>query len=1023
MRSCGCTGSLPCGCCAGTQAVTPVSEFNRPGLTTLSYRAGTHATFLETMEAGLGADRRLDGLSTREPSDASIALLDAWATVGDVLTFYQERIANEGYLATATERRSVMELGNLIGYRPRPGVSASVFLAYTLEKGMTGTIGAGSLVRSSPNPGETQQAFETSEDLYAEAAWNNLQARLTQPSTRKSILKARAVYLKGLVSNVKQDDPLFVQFADKVLLCRVIAVELDAAANRTRVALEDWSRPGPFSVDDNSVIADQLRNFLRIEEFGVPATNTAVKAVVTVLRWVVQNLEADPAINVLSSARDQIVALRESSRSKKVQKWIDSIVAAIDAASKAVGPSPTDVSAPTTVDLIASEAGLLTEPSVAPRSQYNRASALQELFGVPEQSKDKPPGVSGSALAALSAFRPAFRASLATALANAQVTSNPVIRVYTASRTAPFGYNAGPKATTPSEGTITTTWGEWDLDSEDGDGNHHLIRGKIDLEKEFDKVTSATLMAIQRGTEAYSIPTNALMIATVARAAYGLSGRVTRLTFDKDVLNGGSAALTLGFLRPFKVFLSDTLLPLAEQPLADPICGSDADIELDGLYERLTAGRWIIFDGEREDTTGTSGVRATELLLIGDVQHRASTALPGDRIHTFLRTVIPSSYCYKRATLKIWGNVVKATDGETRREVLGSGDASMAFQSFTLKQPPVTFLAAPTDKGAASTLKVYVNDVEWHEADSPVGVAPRDRRFFTNTADDGTTTVIFGDGVSGSRVPTGAANLRAAYRNGIGKGGNVHAGQLSILGSKTAGVKEVVNPLRASGGADKDPRDRIRENAPLTVTALDRLVSISDYAHFAQTFAGIGKASSVALTDGHRRLVHVTIAGIDDIPIDSSSDLYLNLRSAMHLLGDPHQALQLDVRFAKFLVLQAGVKLNPDYPWETTAPKLAASLQDAFSFERRKLAQNAYLSEVLSVLQRVPGVEYVDPTLFGAITEADLTPSRIRTAISKLKRDDTVYAKLAEVGPDSISPAEIAYFTPDVPATIALNQL
>ena len=48
----------------------------------------------------------LRNLKTRDPNDFAIALLDAWATVADVLTFYHERIANEGYLRTATERRS-----------------------------------------------------------------------------------------------------------------------------------------------------------------------------------------------------------------------------------------------------------------------------------------------------------------------------------------------------------------------------------------------------------------------------------------------------------------------------------------------------------------------------------------------------------------------------------------------------------------------------------------------------------------------------------------------------------------------------------------------------------------------------------------------------------------------------------------------------------------------------------------------------------------------------------------------------
>src|SRR5262249_30744925 len=135
---CGCGPSkTPCGCCEGVEILTPLVVANRPGLAALSYRVGTHPTFLETMLARLSTVevendhqkfRPLLRLTTRDANDPSIALLDAWATVGDVLTFYQERIANEGYLRTATERRSIIELARLVGYRLRPGVAASVWL-------------------------------------------------------------------------------------------------------------------------------------------------------------------------------------------------------------------------------------------------------------------------------------------------------------------------------------------------------------------------------------------------------------------------------------------------------------------------------------------------------------------------------------------------------------------------------------------------------------------------------------------------------------------------------------------------------------------------------------------------------------------------------------------------------------------------------------------------------------------------------------------------------------------------------
>ena len=118
--------SPSCGC--GGPDRGPASVENRPGLGALSYRVGTYATLFDAMRARLSSAQypALAGLTTHEVDDPSVALLDAWAVLGDVLTFYQERIANEGYLGTATERRSVLEQARLVGYQPRPGVASDV---------------------------------------------------------------------------------------------------------------------------------------------------------------------------------------------------------------------------------------------------------------------------------------------------------------------------------------------------------------------------------------------------------------------------------------------------------------------------------------------------------------------------------------------------------------------------------------------------------------------------------------------------------------------------------------------------------------------------------------------------------------------------------------------------------------------------------------------------------------------------------------------------------------------------------
>ena len=77
--------------------------------------------------------RAVAALHTRDDDDFTIGLIDAFACSADVLTFYQERIANESYLRTAVERVSLQEMGKLVGYRLRPGVAAETWLAFALD--------------------------------------------------------------------------------------------------------------------------------------------------------------------------------------------------------------------------------------------------------------------------------------------------------------------------------------------------------------------------------------------------------------------------------------------------------------------------------------------------------------------------------------------------------------------------------------------------------------------------------------------------------------------------------------------------------------------------------------------------------------------------------------------------------------------------------------------------------------------------------------------------------------------------
>ena len=261
-------------------------------------------------------------------------------------------------------------------------------------------------------------------------------------------------------------------------------------------------------------------------------------------------------------------------------------------------------------------------------------------------------------------------------------------------------------------------------------------------------------------------------VRTVSRARYGITGTVTKLTLKKawltqtEVDNNDERKIDISMLRGTIVYAQSELLTRAEETIEDDVC-LDL-IELDGLYEGLKSGRWLIVSGERSDIESAKGagqVKTSELVMlaavgngkktiVNEVQSKGETLpggdndnpqpLPDDKTHTFLKLSVPLAYCYRRDTVSIYANVTKATHGETRNEVLGSGDGSRAFQEFQLRQSPLTYLAAPTPAGAESTLKARVDDVLWHETDSLAGLEPIDRNYITTTDDDAKTTVVYG---------------------------------------------------------------------------------------------------------------------------------------------------------------------------------------------------------------------------------------------------------------------------------------
>jgi predicted phage baseplate assembly protein len=404
--------------------------------------------------------------------------------------------------------------------------------------------------------------------------------------------------------------------------------------------------------------------------------------------------------------------------------------------------------------------------------------------------------------------------------------------------------------------------------------------------------------------------------------------------------------------------------------------------------------------------------------------------LPGDTVHTTVQLSTDLAYSYVRSTVTISGNVVPATQGATQQNVLGSGSASQASQRFALSSSPLTYLPAPTAAGAASTLDTSVNGVSWQEVDNLASAGPADHVYMTQTDDTAKTTVLFGDGVHGARLPSGASNVTAAYRAGLGAAGNCAAGQISQPQTRPQGVQGVTNPLPASGGADPDTVGQVKGNAPLAVMALDRVVSVQDYQDFARAWAGIGKASSVLLSDGTRQFVHLTIGGTTDQPIEASSALVANLVASLADNGDPHLPVHVAACQINLIVLAVSIHMRSGYQWTGVSAAVRAALLSAYAYESRSLGQDVVLSDIVAAIQGVPGVDYGIVTGLAVVALSD--PASTVSALGGLatalgtQPPSRIGVPLAMPGPKPphvIQPAQVAILSPDVPDSLVHTQI
>ena len=775
-----------CGCCEGAPRPTPGKIYNDAGKSVLMFRTGTHGTFKASMLRSLAVSNRLGELTVKEDDDFTIGLTDAWAVVLDILTFYNERIVNEGFLRTSTERLSLAELARHISYRPRPGVAASTWLSFMMDESpgapLKAIVPAGMKVQSIPGQDEKPQVFETIETIVAKTEWNTIKPKLTE---KQILVKGSTqLYLQGINTQLQAGDPVLIAGEDRF-------------------------------------------------------TNAASE------KWCIRTI--------------QTVSMDENNN-RTLITWQDGL-------------------------------------------------------------KDNEP-----------------------------TNEKPRVCVFR-QRAALFGYNAPDVRSIPDELDFSN-------DQKDNDWNVEKVIDEssqtVFLDIAYPKIlkNSWIVFVSPSKTALYKVENAEIS----AKTAFTLANKSSKIKLDTNISPGNFD------LRETLVLAQSEELSVAEAPVFTPVSGKM--IKLDKPQSGLRKDQLIVIQGQPEQYTGDVAAKTSLIPVRSTSMNQpevVSEVAVIEEIDDSGRLITLTSalqHVYQRNTVEINANVAPCTHGETKSEILGSGNGTLVFQKFKLKQKPLTYIASSTPGGTESTLEVRVNNIRWKEVPTFYGRSPGDRVYLIRTDDDGTTTIQFGDGIVGTRLPSGNENIRARYRTGIGFEGEVRAGQLSLQLTPQLGVRSVVNPLPASGADEPEPREKIMRNAPLTVLTLDRIVSATDYENFANAYAGIGKARADLMWKGEDRMVHITVASASGGFIDNT--LRDRLTTAIDNARDGNFQVVIN-NYEKLLFgIKAKIRIKEDYSDDKVIAKAKEVLNTRFGFRSRIFGQGVTPAEVIAVLHAVEGVTAVD---------------------------------------------------------------
>ena len=938
--------------------MSDLTRWNRAGLSRFEYLDGNGAVFLERLRAGLAAKfpqwqpvpgmsslsaenaeadeseeakkARLEALYGADPGDMLWQLIRQFARSCHVLGAHIDAYANESYLETASQWENLRRLVALLDYAPLPPASAAAPLALLVKTNKTGVVTAGLQIKHNPVAGKPV-VFETLAELAVDAAFNTLRAQGYR--CNPAPLAGTQMVLEGRWDKVQIGEPLVLEHENGHWLSAHLVQGIVLAVDRTTLSLAP-AIPTGFT-KGTTLVHCCPKEKLKARGPATSGVDTAGHSL-------------QLAVAPQGLAPGDIVVIR-SNDDKPLYRRI-----------KAVHDDRLVFHRP--IGQLTLAGATVARPVVLP---------LSELANPPQRritlAKDSADGQQQGTVIDMVFAAGDWSRLAGQWLADIRVIGKeqdrreylPCYRCLHA-KYVPVDMDCGKleEGDRPGYTCLTLTWHP-DTDGVPGDNDLRLANpqtllappitagpwpvdvflnkseeGRLvkDLVVEACKQTTAgDLAVVVKGAQ--------MAWARLAAVAPDREREETTLTAAPNWQDRGGGPFFLGRTRVHAHFTTqarvwgwtENTTPLAGRRvyLHQPLAG-------------MKVGRALLVDN------GASTIEST-LAEVG----KGSEG--GAWLH--LGNDLPAGTTV--GNLTIWGNVVAAGHGEARPwRVLGSGDGARSNQSFTLEAAELSFVADVTmASGVRAALEVAVGGETWTQVASLKDSAASDAHYQVRIDEDGNAVVGFGDGRHGRRLPSGGNNIRVRLRQGVGGAGNLPAGSLVKLIQPHPLVDAVLQPIESSGGNDRESRADLRKNAPASLLALDRAVSLEDCAQLARSHPSVWQATAFRLPPGLGRRERLEVVVMAAGGGKLSDPLKRTLQAWLAARTQPGVNLTVSDHVRVGFRLSVTVRVSGAFDGQTVKNEVNAALRAAFGEHNRRLGQPLYRGEVYKVVDGVAGVE------------------------------------------------------------------